>query len=799
MDTKWRKSEEARPEEEMDTLGIYNGIAEDGHTGEHTNEHTDEALPESAAEPGTEALETDQGQENTQLGLAAKLHDDVTPPSEDTGETQRLGERKYLHDVSVTASPKPRKSRPFAAWLCFVLGMTLISLCTVGAFVGLVWSQGNWESMKSLVTDYKSSLPFKARTSRYFSALFYYITSLTSDIEPGSQSDPASDAENHVLRHSLLDNEGENLKYFAIEIGSGLTIANIDGNLSSVIGEDNMPILPPGYDYCWYFDGKEVWVFDHGKPVDIRRLDSGYRGLVPDPVTDWVRRSGNPDDLASIRVLLAVKNVLVPNPYGYSDYYYEQRTLAIAGRLYFGVLAAGVLMFAYGVIKRRDKHIFDRKLAAWSGRLWFEVKVFLSLLVALVAYGVPYASWDWYPYVHWWSWLPIPVLISAGILLFALFWFYMMLADLIINRKRFFSHNSVNSLLTLYRNYEKKYPWQKMMLSRVYALIIAEAVLCLLAVIFILGFFGGSALLALLSLLLVALGVFLLYRYLRRYSETVNDLGRLVDHIRRIKDGDMETKLLVAADSDIHEAAQNLNTIQEGMSRAVREKLKSERMKVDLITNVSHDLKTPLTSIVSYVELLAKEEGLPPNARDYVAILAQKTERLRHLIQDLFDLAKATSDNIVLDLNKLDLARLINQALADMQESIEDSGLAFRVKLPDEPVYIVSDGAKLSRVLQNLISNTLKYSLLGSRVFIDLEVQGKEALVTIKNTANYEMDFDEEEILERFVRGDRSRSTEGSGLGLSIAKSFTEACGGRFAIKIDGDQFKVELRFQLAG
>ncbi len=261
----------------------------------------------------------------------------------------------------------------------------------------------------------------------------------------------------------------------------------------------------------------------------------------------------------------------------------------------------------------------------------------------------------------------------------------------------------------------------------------------------------------------------------------------------------METKLLVAADSDIHEAAQNLNTIQEGMSRAVREKLKSERMKVDLITNVSHDLKTPLTSIVSYVELLAKEEGLPPNARDYVAILAQKTERLRHLIQDLFDLAKATSDNIVLDLNKLDLARLINQALADMQESIEDSGLAFRVKLPDEPVYIVSDGAKLSRVLQNLISNTLKYSLLGSRVFIDLEVQGKEALVTIKNTANYEMDFDEEEILERFVRGDRSRSTEGSGLGLSIAKSFTEACGGRFAIKIDGDQFKVELRFQLAG
>jgi signal transduction histidine kinase len=124
---------------------------------------------------------------------------------------------------------------------------------------------------------------------------------------------------------------------------------------------------------------------------------------------------------------------------------------------------------------------------------------------------------------------------------------------------------------------------------------------------------------------------------------------------------------------------------------------------------------------------------------------------------------------------------------------------AFRVNLPDEPVYAVSDGGKLSRVLQNLITNALKYSLLGSRVFIDLVADGKEARVTIKNTANYEMDFDEEEILERFVRGDRSRSTEGSGLGLSIAKSFTEACGGRFDIKIDGDQFKVELRFPQAG
>lgn len=306
---------------------------------------------------------------------------------------------------------------------------------------------------------------------------------------------------------------------------------------------------------------------------------------------------------------------------------------------------------------------------------------------------------------------------------------------------------------------------------------------------------GGSGFSLMVALLLAGIGLYLIYRYLHRYGQTVGDLGLLMEHIEKVKSGDMETKLNVEPDADIYPAAQNLNFIQEGMSLAVGEKVKSERMKVNLITNVSHDLKTPLTSIVSYVELLAKEENLPAHVNDYVAILARKTERLKNLIQDLFDLSKATSDNMVLDIKRLDLARLINQAIADMQEPIDDSGLAFRVDVPDEPVYIVSDGTKLSRVFQNLISNTLKYSLLGSRVFIDLVVCGREAVVTIKNTANYEMDFDEDEILQRFTRGDRSRSTEGSGLGLSIAKSFTEACGGCLNITIDGDLFKVEIRF----
>ncbi|HHY12335.1 MAG TPA: hypothetical protein GX529_06870 [Firmicutes bacterium] len=608
-------------------------------------------------------------------------------------------------------------------------------------------------------------------------------------------ANPSPDTGTQKYWRNLLDSEGENLKYYAVNTDSGLVIANIEskeGGMPFVMGSDGIPILPDGYDYCWYSDGEKVLVIDHGEPVDTERLDSGYRCLIPGAVIDPGNPDNDPYNAGAIKVLLAVNNVLVKNPYNHSLYFQEQQFLHIAGRVYVGVLVLGVVLFACGIIRRREKRAFDRKLAAWSGRLWLEAKIFLSscVLISLINVGCVYWRWT--------SWEGLFYLtVISGIVILALWWFYVMLVDLIINRRRFFSHNSINLVLTWYRNYERKYPWQKMMLRRAYALVFTEAVMALLSVFLLLTAYSGgrTGFSLMVALLLPGIGLYFIYRYLHRYGQTVGDLGLLMEHIEKVKSGDMETKLNVEPDADIYPAAQNLNFIQEGMSLAVGEKVKSERMKVNLITNVSHDLKTPLTSIVSYVELLAKEENLPAHVNDYVAILARKTERLKNLIQDLFDLSKATSDNMVLDIKRLDLARLINQAIADMQEPIDDSGLAFRVDVPDEPVYIVSDGTKLSRVFQNLISNTLKYSLLGSRVFIDLVVCGREAVVTIKNTANYEMDFDEDEILQRFTRGDRSRSTEGSGLGLSIAKSFTEACGGCLNITIDGDLFKVEIRF----
>lgn len=237
--------------------------------------------------------------------------------------------------------------------------------------------------------------------------------------------------------------------------------------------------------------------------------------------------------------------------------------------------------------------------------------------------------------------------------------------------------------------------------------------------------------------------------------------------------------------------------INKGFDESLEEQMKSERTKIELITNVSHDLKTPLTSIISYIDLLSKEDDLSETARDYVNILSEKSNRLKNIVSDLFDLAKSTSGDINLDLEKLDLKKLIEQTLGDMEDEIENSGLQIRTKLPENSVNIMSDGKRLYRVFQNVIDNALKYSLEGTRVYVELEEIDGEAIASIKNIAGYEMDFTAEEILQRFNRGDRSRTTEGSGLGLSIAESFTNVCGGDFRIDIDGDLFKVIIKFNI--
>ncbi|MDE5937402.1 MAG: HAMP domain-containing histidine kinase, partial [Ruminococcus sp.] len=263
-------------------------------------------------------------------------------------------------------------------------------------------------------------------------------------------------------------------------------------------------------------------------------------------------------------------------------------------------------------------------------------------------------------------------------------------------------------------------------------------------------------------------------------------MNRISQHITAINSGDY-TPHIEPKDSSAYCLTEKLNNISSGIQTAVDRQVRSERMKIDLVTNVSHDLKTPLTSIISYIDLLSTEE-LSPEARDYVTIIENKSQRLKSMVADLFDLAKATSHTDI-DMEKIDIVILSNQVLADLNDKIEASGKIIRTEIQAETAPVMADGKKMYRVFQNLIDNALKYSLNGTRIYLALKNELGYCIISIKNIASYEMNFAPDEIIERFTRGDESRSTEGNGLGLSIAKSFTEACGGTFRITIDGDVF----------
>lgn len=221
---------------------------------------------------------------------------------------------------------------------------------------------------------------------------------------------------------------------------------------------------------------------------------------------------------------------------------------------------------------------------------------------------------------------------------------------------------------------------------------------------------------------------------------------------------------------------------------------RSDQLRVDLITNVSHDLKTPLTSIVGYLELIKKEE-LSDVVKDYVDVISSRAEKLGEMINSLFSLAKASSGNIELHKEKFELNRLIEQIFADMDDKMKDSGLTFVTQLTEEDTEIYSDNSYFYRICQNLIENALKYSAKGTRVFVktykkEVLGSGQKNVLEITNTSAYPMDFEKEDIIERFARGDKARSSEGNGLGLAIVSTYAKALDGEFDIKIDCDQFK---------
>ena len=281
----------------------------------------------------------------------------------------------------------------------------------------------------------------------------------------------------------------------------------------------------------------------------------------------------------------------------------------------------------------------------------------------------------------------------------------------------------------------------------------------------------------------------------KKCGEIQEDYRKLLNATSAIADGDLNT----STDEDmglLNPIRDQLTAIQSGFRKAVNEEVRSRNMKTELITNVSHDLKTPLTAIITYVDLLKKEDLTEEERREYVNTLDRKSQRLKVLIEDLFEVSKATTDNIVMNFADVDLVNLIKQVNLENEDKIGESTLDVRWNLPDEKCILSLDPQRTYRIIDNLLQNCLKYSMPHSRVYVDLKDQDGEVTVTFKNMSAVEMNFSPDEITERFVRGDLSRNTEGSGLGLAIAQSFTELQKGEFKVETDGDLFKVTLKWK---
>ncbi len=588
--------------------------------------------------------------------------------------------------------------------------------------------------------------------------------------------------------------------------------------------------LPEGYNYIMVLKDGKVTIQQDGEMLDV--YGDGYYNRNSEwylPGYENLPQNSYP---MGLQIILAVKKEPVQYDRTTSQWtnysgstsdfnrcYYIAETMKEARILYvtwFVTTALGLLLLLLRFLFWKEGSEAKQQIGCWLGSLWWSLKILgFGAVFFLAAYlcisimdGSGRYAWD-LVYLDggkgmldiWLRLLLMYFLIEvAGAV------FYFGCADLQYGHpwKNTLLVNAVRHIRKLWKLREQRLPFAKRMMSRYLKNFL----------LFCLPYGIGTALVLLIGvvaflnqdypLVLIAAAVlpvlFFCWRAQLRYAHGMNDvmsdMQDILEQIRNIRKGDMDSRLEVPEDSELKESFENLNAIQEGMQTALEEQVKSERMKIELIANVSHDIKTPLTSIISYVEILKQEEDLPEDVKDYIHILEAKSLRLKTMVQDVFEVSKAASGELPVNPESLDLAKLLRQTLADMQEQIAESPVTIKEDIPEKIVPILADGQRLYRVFQNLIVNALKYSLEGSRIHITLKEDDGRATVTVKNTSREELPADVD-FTERFVRGDASRTDGGSGLGLSIARSFTEACKGTFGIETNADLFTATVSFPL--
>ena len=576
--------------------------------------------------------------------------------------------------------------------------------------------------------------------------------------------------------------------------------------------------LPEGYNFLLVFRHGRILLRKDGEPVDVYG-DGFYTEDSLWDVPGYENFTAG-EDAADVTIYMAVREEPVPyvqlNGDGASrpanDLYSLYQRIQGMQKFYLLRAVLCVLGIAYLVstrLLRAERRKAEKKLAALTRRVpgeiwWLAAALAVLSMVFSTGFGgySPFEFW----YYGWVGPTVTDALRLAALLpanapaLLALVWALWLRHITRKNTEREQRRSLLRGLKNAFLARDLKLPVQKRLrrrsLVRNLALwsIMLTAVLCCVPVYEML-WNSSLTVICVFVPAFALIGVLEIF-WIRRDWTLVRDIGLLADQVTAIRDGDLETPLDLPADADLHQTAEQLNDIQAGLHRALAEQTRSERMKVELISNVSHDLKTPLTSVLSYAELL-RQEPLEGAAADYARIIDEKARRLAVMVQDVFEVSKAASGQLPVHLERLDFAKLLRQTLADLEGPISQSGLTFRMELPEIPVMITADGRRLYRVFQNLIDNALKYALAGSRVYLSLKTEVGRAEASLRNTSREELPTGVD-LTARFVRGDASRTDGGSGLGLSIASSFTEACGGDFHVETLADLFTAVVSFPLA-
>ena len=284
--------------------------------------------------------------------------------------------------------------------------------------------------------------------------------------------------------------------------------------------------------------------------------------------------------------------------------------------------------------------------------------------------------------------------------------------------------------------------------------------------------------------------------FIQRMVKSIVNYDKIEKKLKEMYEGDNQTQLDKNQFLPVfNQSITYLNDISNGLENAIQDRMKSERLKTELITNVSHDIKTPLTSIINYVDLIKQENIQNEKVKEYIEILDNKSQRLKKLIEDLVEASKVSTGNVKLNLEKINIVELINQAVGEFEDKFESKGLDIVINSNENEIFIFADSRYMYRIIENLFSNISKYALQNSRVYIDIQKVDDKVYIKMKNISKDKLNIPAEELMQRFVRGDKSRTTEGSGLGISIAQNLTEIQNGKFNLIIDGDLFKTELEF----